>query len=234
MIYRGGGALVLPPLFTTYHKIQMDLLTLTAIAERLNISESTIRYYARKFAKVLPSVGEGRQKRYRPEAVEVLQIIAEMFKENRTATDIFNHLAQRFPVNIKTQAEQQQSTLAVQQQSNLINNQVVTVLLQKITAAMDTITTQHKEIVQAKDRELASVRSALDANTQELTEARTTITKARNELQRLLEIKQDAEQKAKMVIDQQEALEAREKELAEVKAEVERLKLPFWRRWFVK
>lgn len=210
----------------------MDLLTLTAIAKQLNISESTVRYYARKFAKVLPSVGEGRQKRYRPEAVEVLQTIAEMFKENRTATDIFNHLSQRFPVNIEVQGELQQSTLTVQQQSNMIDNQVVTVLLQKIAEAMETITTQHKEIIQAKDRELAAVRSSLDANSAELDQAKYTITKARNELQKLLEVQKDAEAKGKALLEQQAALQQREKELVEIRAENDRLRLPWWKRIF--
>ena len=225
----------------------MDLLTLTAIAEQLNISESTVRYYARKFAKVLPSIGEGRQKRYRPEAVDVLRIIAEMFKENRTSTDIFDYLSKRFPINSEIQTEPQQSTLAVQQQSSLIDNQVVTVLLRKITEAMDIINIQHKEIVQAKDKELeaakenitaqaqelATVKGALEKNGSELEQTRATLAKANSDLQRLVSYKQDAEQKAVTLLDQGAALERREHELRELRTENERLKqLRWWERLF--
>ena len=90
-----------------------------------------------------------------------------------------------------------------------------------------------KATLTANANELATVKSALATNTEELEEARSTINKARNELQRLLEVKQDAEAKGKVVLDQQEALEAKEHELAEIRAENERLKrLRWWERLF--
>ena len=73
-----------------------DLLSVLAIAKRLNIPESTARYYVRKFDDFLPSVGDGRGKRYREGALEVLQIIVDMAKDNRSSTDIVNHLKQQF------------------------------------------------------------------------------------------------------------------------------------------
>lgn len=84
---------------------------------------------------------------------------------------------------------------------------------------------QAKENINAQAQELAAVKSAQNANSAELAEARATITKARSELQRLLEIKQDAERK-------QAALEVKERENIELKAEVERLKRPWWRKIF--
>jgi len=85
----------------------------------------------------------------------------------------------------------------------------------------------------SKEQELTQTKAALTANSTELEQARATITKARNELQRLMEIKQDAEQKAKVVLDQQAALDAKEHELAEIQAENERLKrLRWWERLF--
>jgi hypothetical protein len=86
----------------------------------------------------------------------------------------------------------------------------------------------------AKEQELTQTKAALAANSAELDQAKAAITKARSELQRLLEIKQDAEQKAKVVLNQQEALEAKERELAEIREEVERFRLPWWKRLFRK
>jgi excisionase family DNA binding protein len=82
--------------------------------------------------------------------------------------------------------------------------------------------------------ELAAVRSELDTNNSELEQARSTITKARNELQRLMEIKQDAEAKGKALLDQQVELETRERELEVLRAENERLRLPWWKKLFRK
>ncbi len=129
----------------------MELLTLTAIASKINIPESTVRYYARKFAKVLPSVGDGRQKRYRPEAIDMLRIIADMFKENKNEIDIFNHLSHKYPINIDPEPQVQQQSLTVQQQSNLVLNSVATELLQKIADSFNTIADQKKEIERTKN-----------------------------------------------------------------------------------
>jgi len=80
---------------------------------------------------------------------------------------------------------------------------------------------EYKTGIEAKDKELIAIRSSLDANSLELDQARATITKARNELQKLLEIKQDAEAKAKALLD-------KERELTELRAENTRLKRPWW------
>jgi hypothetical protein len=93
---------------------------------------------------------------------------------------------------------------------------------------------EYKEGLEAKDKELAAVKTALEKNGAELDQARATIAKARSELQRLIEIKQDAEAKGKALIDQQAALEVKERELAEILAELDRARLPFWKRWFKK
>lgn len=99
--------------------------------------------------------------------------------------------------------------------------------------AKDKALEQAKENISVQAQELAAVRSALDTNSAELDQARATIMKARNELQRLLKIKQDAEQKAKVVLDQQNELEAKERDLAKIRAENERLKqLRWWERLF--
>jgi len=92
---------------------------------------------------------------------------------------------------------------------------------------------EYKANIEAKDKELATVKGALATNTEEIERAKATIVKARSELQRLFEVKQDAEAKAKVVLEQQAALEAREHELADIRGENERLKrLRWWERLF--
>jgi|WetSurSiteA1Bulk_404760.scaffolds.fasta_scaffold106529_1 hypothetical protein len=96
-----------------------DLLSVLAIAKRLNIPESTARYYCRQYADFLPSVGDGRGKRYREGALEILQIVVDMAKDNRSSTDIASHLRQQFPVNIPSASDHQQQSLTSYYQAEL-------------------------------------------------------------------------------------------------------------------
>ncbi|MBP2799567.1 helix-turn-helix domain-containing protein, partial [Escherichia coli] len=49
------------------------LLTIAEIAKQLEIPESTVRFYRDRFEPFIPFVGEGRKKRYLPDAAEVLR-----------------------------------------------------------------------------------------------------------------------------------------------------------------
>lgn len=61
------------------------LLTIAELARSLNLPESTTRYYCNRFAAHLPSVGEGRRRRYKPEALETLQTIARTMRRDKNA-----------------------------------------------------------------------------------------------------------------------------------------------------
>lgn len=74
------------------------LLSVAEIARRLGVPESTVHYWKNRFAQHLPSVGAGRQKRFRPEAVEVFRVIAEMFSTAHSAQDVMDALGKSFPL----------------------------------------------------------------------------------------------------------------------------------------
>ncbi len=95
----------------------MQLLTLKEIARRLNIPESTARFYRDKFPEYIPSEGIGRNKRYLPEAEEVLRFIAEGLRNGRSATDIEGELRLKYQAitdiePIEAQLPQQYSSSA--------------------------------------------------------------------------------------------------------------------------
>lgn len=96
-----------------------DLLSVLAIAKRLNIPESTARYYCRQYADFLPTVGDGRGKRYREGVLEILQVVVDMAKDNRSSTDIASNLRQQFPVNIPSASDHQQQSLTSYYQAEL-------------------------------------------------------------------------------------------------------------------
>jgi Putative ATPase subunit of terminase (gpP-like). len=74
------------------------LLSVAEIARKLGVPESTVHYWKNRFAQHLPSSGSGRQKRFRPEAVEVFRVVAEMFSLGHSAQDVMETLGKNFPL----------------------------------------------------------------------------------------------------------------------------------------
>lgn len=76
------------------------LLSIADISRHFSLPESTTRYYCKRFAAFIPSVGEGRRRRYRPETLEVIAAILEQMQKSRTAASVENALLARFPRNV--------------------------------------------------------------------------------------------------------------------------------------
>lgn len=74
------------------------VLSVAEIARELELPESTVHYWKNRFAQHLPSVGRGRQKRFRPEAIEVFATISRLLKEGHTARDVMDQLSQEYPL----------------------------------------------------------------------------------------------------------------------------------------
>ena len=54
------------------------LYSVASIAKLLDVPESTLHYWKNRFDDVLPSIGRGRNKRFRPEALDVFRDIGAM------------------------------------------------------------------------------------------------------------------------------------------------------------
>ncbi len=76
--------------------------------------------------------------------------------------------------------------------------------------------------INAQAQELTTVKSALNANTQELDQVKEILTKKEQELS-------EAE---KFLAAKNKIMQQAGEKIRELEAENERLKLPFWRRWF--
>lgn len=76
-----------------------NLLSIADISRHFNLPESTTRYYCKRFSAYIPSQGEGRRRRYRPETLDVINAILEEMKQSRTAQAVEDALAIRFPRN---------------------------------------------------------------------------------------------------------------------------------------
>lgn len=98
----------------------LELITIAEIAKKLNLAESTVRYYRNRFSDYIPAVGTGRKKRYKPEAAEVIRVIAEGFSRKLTAVEVQEELDRVFPRFIDVDPEPQLPTAAAQQQPDFI------------------------------------------------------------------------------------------------------------------
>jgi len=81
------------------------LLSVAEIARKLGVPESTVHYWKNRFAQHLPSAGAGRQKRFRPEAVEIFRVIAEMFSLGHSAQDVMETLGKNFPLTASMEGD---------------------------------------------------------------------------------------------------------------------------------
>lgn len=81
------------------------LYSIAAIAKILDVPESTLHYWKNRFDDVLPSIGTGRNKRFRAEAVEVFREIGGMLGQGQSAGDVRCELARRYPVNVAGEAQ---------------------------------------------------------------------------------------------------------------------------------
>ena len=75
------------------------LLTIADIARHFSLPESTARYYCKRFAPYMPVYGEGRRKRYRNSALDVIKAVLEAMRDTRTAAAVEALLAENFPCN---------------------------------------------------------------------------------------------------------------------------------------
>lgn len=98
-------------------------LSMTELARRLDLPESTMRYYCKRFAKFLPYKGEGRRRRYSPETEKTLLFIANAMHRNKNATAVELMLQSGQYVHSLPEQFAQQDILPAEVQPNVLQNQ---------------------------------------------------------------------------------------------------------------
>lgn len=74
----------------------MDLLTIKDISRELEVPESNLRYYRDRFEDFLPSVGQGRKRRYKQKALDVFRFIVQGYQNDKTSDQIAAELPKHF------------------------------------------------------------------------------------------------------------------------------------------
>jgi DNA-binding transcriptional MerR regulator len=140
------------------------LLTISEVAKHIGIPDSTARYYRDRFSQYVPCVGEGRNRRYKPETVAVLRVVADGMKANHPVQQIESVLASQFPIN--ADHIQQQPSVITQQQPAAEQQQAVAML----GAMVAEITNLRSEMVSLKEevsllrQEQSATMSAMENN----------------------------------------------------------------------
>lgn len=124
-----------------------DLLTISQIAKKLNIPESTVRFYRDRFPEFYPYRGEGRQKRYLPQALEVTQRIAKLYAEGQTAVTIAELLKHDISTEIVI-AENSSSSVAV------VENKTILTQLQLIQERQNLMEQKLEEHILKRDQQI--------------------------------------------------------------------------------
>jgi len=156
-----------------------ELLSIKDISQELGIPQSTLRYYRDLFLDYLPAMGEGKKKRFYPEAVEVFQVIAKCMHQNKNADDITNELNNRFTrfIDIETEPQQSSATYSQTKKSGQLQslssiNQVETSTImaviesqnqamQQIAATISMINGQQEELYSLK-QEVSNLEERLE------------------------------------------------------------------------
>lgn len=151
------------------------LLTIAEISKQVGIPESTVRYYRDKFEPFFPTVGKGRNRRYRPEAIDIVKVIAEGFNRNMTAMEIEEGLTRMFSMDVSVVEQTAATTTATQQQSL---EEIKSALLQTVT----TIGTLNQTVQKLSNRieELETEKQGFSEQQKEVAELRRTIAELRN------------------------------------------------------
>lgn len=151
----------------------MELLTLAEIAKRLGLPESTIRYYRNNFEEFIPSVGEGRTKRYTQESLEVLRFIADTVRSGVPLSEVRELLASRYAMTVQEIATTETDT---QQPATILNEMIKAALDEHTAGLRDEIADLRRQIEEDNRR----LREAQEERDRKLMEALRTLQESKN------------------------------------------------------
>ncbi|MFO7296304.1 MAG: MerR family transcriptional regulator [Clostridia bacterium] len=147
-------------------------MTITEIAQQLNLPETTVRRYARVFADYIRSKTVGRTTRYPSETVQLFAQISELFRQGYTSRDVAEWLQRKSPKTIVVAEEENNHhppppveavVMLVEAQNKLIDElkTEVTQLRKELEAARQEIAATKQEIAATIERGVKDVKETL-------------------------------------------------------------------------
>ncbi len=200
-------------------------LRLHELAEAARLPESTVRRYCRLFEPWLPSQGDGRARRWPPEAVAVLRRVADLYRDGYSTETVREHLAQEYPATMDTRAIPPEP--AVTGLPAEVAQALMAALVrqaEELERLRNQVAETQAEVERAR-QEVIAAREELAAQRQEVAQARQEAAAAAKALRRLEA--QEAEHQRR----EEEMARRLEEALAELRQAAETRRRPWWRRW---
>ncbi|HEY8414402.1 MAG TPA: MerR family transcriptional regulator [Thermaerobacter sp.] len=129
------------------------LLTIADIARQLGLPESTLRYYRDRFAEFIPSVGEGRTRRYPQEAIEVFKAIADAMRSGAPKDEVEAALRARFALTVESNSNTNRRNAAAALVRDLVADVVEEAVARQTEALRQEIELLRQELAAARERE---------------------------------------------------------------------------------
>lgn len=142
----------------------MTTYSITELAQLTDMPESTVRYNIKTFAEYFPAVGSGRNRRYKPECLDTLRLIAEQRSRNISAEHIKALLNQSPQVTQELTETVARNTATTQQTSE----HAMVVIAETLQAVM----IQHDERIRNLETEYQQRIESLENRIAELLEHR--------------------------------------------------------------
>ncbi len=156
-----------------------DLLSIKDISQELGIPQSTLRYYRDLFMDYLPSTGEGKKKRFYPDAIAVFQAIAKGMHQNKNADDITHELNRRFTRFIEVDSKSQDSSATDSQEEESSQSQALSPITQLDGSAIMAVIASQNQALQ----QIAATISIVNGQQEELQELRQEVSKLEERLE---------------------------------------------------
>ncbi|WP_305791227.1 MerR family transcriptional regulator [Thermaerobacter sp. FW80] len=131
--------------------MERQLLTIADIARHLDLPESTVRYYRDRFAEFIPSVGEGRGRRYPPEALDVFRTIADAMRSGAPKDEVEAALRARFALTVGPDSSSHRSNAAAAVLRGLLADVVEEAVERRTEALRDELRRLREELAAARE-----------------------------------------------------------------------------------
>ena len=140
-----------------------DFFTLKELAYKLNVGESTVRFWRDRFNEFIPSVGRGKRRKYRSDALEVLRFIKQQSERRVSAEQIRHGLSRQQPIEgvweeSQRSAQQERNEPAEGQE---LATHFVDQLLERVQGILQT-QNERMAALEAENRELRDRLSRLE------------------------------------------------------------------------
>ncbi len=140
---------------------EKELLTIKDIAATLGAPESTILHWRNQYDEFLPSVGEGKRKRYRKTAIEVLRSVQDRLNRNETATEIREALSREYPRNIDTVAEENRNIATTQPDRNAEGQEIAAQFVDQLLGRVQGLLSEQNQRLAFLEEENRQLRDRL-------------------------------------------------------------------------